>query len=138
MIENPSLRHAFNQEKAGLIPSPNLLGLTAAIAAYEDGRAWHQSLLKYLKNNRDFLANRIAATPMKMLHLEATYLAWIDVSALSLDNPHQFFLDAGVGVSDGKDFGNPNYVRLNFGCPQAVLDQAMTRIEEALIVQGFM
>jgi cystathionine beta-lyase len=138
VIENPALRQAFNQEKAGLIPSPNMLGLTAAIAAYEGGQAWHQALLVYLKRNRDFLASRIATTPMKMLHLEATYLAWIDVSALSLENPHQFFLDAGVGISDGKDFGNPNYIRLNFGCPQSVLDQALTRIEEALIVQGFM
>ncbi|NLQ16470.1 putative C-S lyase [Marinomonas sp. M1K-6] len=137
VIENPLLRQRFNQEKAGLIPSPNMLGMTAAIAAYENGQAWHQSLIRYLKNNRDFLASRIAKTPMKMAHLEATYLAWIDVSALSLEDPHAFFLAAGVGVSDGKDFGNPNYIRLNFGCPQSTLDQAMTRIEKALRQRGF-
>ena len=138
VIENAELRQAFNQERAGLIPFPNMLGLTAATAAYEEGQEWHVELLAYLKNNRDMLAERIARTPLKMLHLEATYLAWIDVSALSLENPYQFFVDAGVGVSDGKDFGNPNYVRLNFGCPQSILDQAMTRIEEALIKHKFM
>ena len=138
VIENAKLRQAFNQERAGLIPSPNMLSLAATIAAYEEGQEWHKELLVYLKSNRDLLAKRIAATPLKMVHLEATYLAWIDVSALSLDNPYQFFVDAGVGVSDGKDFGNPNYVRLNFGCPKSILDQAMTRIEEALIKHKFM
>ncbi|UTV98725.1 PatB family C-S lyase [Marinomonas rhizomae] len=138
VIENAQLRQTFNQERAGLIPSPNMLGLTAATAAYDEGQEWHDELLMYLKSNRDLLARRIAATPLNMVHLEATYLAWIDVSALSLDNPYQFFVDAGVGVSDGKDFGNPNYVRLNFGCPQSILDQAMTRIEEALKEHNFM
>lgn len=138
VIENAQLRQAFNKERAGLIPSPNMLGLVAATAAYEEGREWHGELLAYLKSNRDLLAKRIAATPLTMVHLEATYLAWIDASALSLDNPYQFFVDAGVGVSDGKDFGNSSYVRLNFGCPQSVLDQAMTRIEEALIKHKFM
>ncbi|WP_219702538.1 MalY/PatB family protein [Marinomonas lutimaris] len=138
VIENAELRQAFNKERAGLIPSPNMLGLTAAIAAYEEGQEWHDELLVYLKGSRDLLVERLASTPLKMVHLEATYLAWIDASALSLDNPYQFFVDAGVGVSDGKDFGNPNYVRLNFGCPRSILDQAMTRIEEALIKHKFM
>ncbi|QUX96909.1 aspartate aminotransferase [Marinomonas sp. CT5] len=138
VIENTQLRQVFNQGRAGLIPSPNMLGFTAATAAYEEGQEWHEELLAYLKSNRDLLAERIAATPLKMVHLEATYLAWIDASALSLDSPYQFFVDAGVGVSDGKDFGNPNYVRLNFGCPQSILDQAMTRIEEALIEHNLM
>jgi len=138
VIENAQLRQAFKQEKAGLISSPNILGLTAAIAAYEEGQSWHQALLAYLKKNRDFLAQRIAATPLRMAHLESTYLAWIDASELCLENPYQFFVEAGVGVSDGKDFGNSNYVRLNFGCPQSVLDQALTRIEEALIKHHLM
>ncbi|ETX10961.1 aspartate aminotransferase [Marinomonas ushuaiensis DSM 15871] len=132
VIENEALRQTFNQSRMGLVPSPNMLGLTAALAAYEDGQEWHQELLTYLAKNRDFLVDRLAGTPLKMLHLEATYLAWIDASALPIESPNQFFLDAGVGVSDGKDFGNPNYVRLNFGCPKSTLDDAIIRIEKAL------
>lgn len=138
IIENTLLRQAFNQSRAGLIPSPNMIGLTAATAAYQEGQEWHRALLAYLRKNRDFLAQRLSATPLKMLHLEATYLAWIDVSMLSLEDPHAFFVAAGVGVSDGKDFGNPGYVRLNFGCPQSTLDQALTRIEKALIEHDYM
>jgi len=40
--------------------------------------------------------------------------------------------------SDGKDMGNEKFVRLNFGCPRSVLEDAMTRIENALITQGLM
>ncbi|MGB0781963.1 MAG: MalY/PatB family protein [Marinomonas sp.] len=138
VIENTVLRQAFNQGRAGLIPSPNMLGLTAATAAYQEGQEWHRALLAYLRKNRDFLAQRLSATPLKMLHLEATYLAWIDVSMLSLEDPHAFFVAAGVGVSDGKYFGNSGYVRLNFGCPQSTLDQALTRIEKALIEHSYM
>ncbi len=138
VIENAELRAEFNQEKTGLVASPNMLGLTAAIAAYEHGQEWHKELLVYLAKNRDFLEERLAPTPMKMLHLEATYLAWIDVSGLSLEDPYQFFLDAGVGVSNGKDFGNSNYLRLNFGCPKSTLEQAIIRIEDALKKHGLM
>lgn len=132
VIENETLRQAFDQGRAGLIPSPNMLGLTAALSAYEGGQEWHQELLIYLSKNRDFLVEKLAGTPLKMLRLEATYLAWIDASALAIESPYQFFLDAGVGVSDGKDFGNSNYVRLNFGCPKSVLEEAVSRIEKAL------
>lgn len=132
VIESKTLRQAFDHARSGLIASPNMLGYTAALSAYEEGQEWHQSLLVYLAKNRDLLVEKLASTPLKMVHLEATYLAWIDVSALPVKSPYQFFLDAGVGVSDGKDFGNPNYVRLNFGCPKSILVEAIRRIEEAL------
>ena len=35
---------------------------------------------------------------LTLLPIEATYLAWIDCSALPVDNPHQFFERAGVGL----------------------------------------
>ena len=132
VIANPTLRSAFNDAKAGLVPYPNLLGLTAANAAFAEGQDWHKSLLTYLKKNRDLIEAWLPNTPLKMVHLEATYLAWIDVSALQLDSPHQFFLEAGIGISDGKDFGNPNYIRLNFGCPKSRLEDAIKRINHAL------
>ncbi|MBR7887407.1 PatB family C-S lyase [Marinomonas sp. A79] len=132
VIQNTALRNQFDQGRMGLIPSANMLGLVAATAAYEEGQEWHQALLTYLAGNRDLLSQRLAATPLKMAHLEATYLAWIDVSALSLDNPYDFFVGAGVGVSNGADFGDGNFVRLNFGCPRSVLLNAIERIESAL------
>lgn len=132
VIENAQLRQTFKQARAGLVASPNMLGLTAAMSAYEDGQQWHQCLLEYLCQNRDYLAQRLANTPLKMNHLEGTYLAWIDTSDVPVEDPYEFFLNAGVGVSSGKDFGNASFVRLNFGCPMSLLQQALDRIEAAL------
>ena len=132
VIESPRLRQAFNEARAGLIPSPNMLGLTAAQAAYEEGQAWHKALITYLRRNRDYIVQRLADTPLVVSHLEATYLAWIDASNLPVEDAYRFFLEAGVGVSAGGDFGNKNFIRLNFGCSMSVLEQALDRIENAI------
>lgn len=132
IIENSKLRNQFNKGKNGIVPSPNLLGLVAAQAAYENGNEWHAQLLEYLKDNRDFIRAKLKGTPIKFASLEATYLEWLDVSELKLNNPHTFFLEAGVGLSDGKDFGNSQFLRLNFGCPRAILEKALDRMVDAM------
>ena len=99
------------------MPEVNLLALVAAQAAYQYGQPWLDEQLIYLRANRDRLTKRINAMPgLTVLPIEATYLAWIDCSALPVDNPHQFFERAGVGLSAGLDFGDRRFVRLNFGC----------------------
>ena len=69
--------------------------------------------------------------------VEATYLAWIDCRALiaerGIANAAAFFEAAGVGLSDGKDFGLPGFVRLKFGCPPARLEAGLERIRRAVI-----
>lgn len=64
--------------------------------------------------------------------VEATYLAWINCRELNQARPQRFFEQAGVGLSDGKDFGMEGYVRLNFACSREVLDEALTRMQAAL------
>ncbi|MDP1086697.1 aspartate aminotransferase, partial [Klebsiella pneumoniae] len=76
------------------------------------------------RGNRDYLVEAINALPgLRLDPIEATYLAWIDVSAASLDNPPHFFEQAGVGLSPGRDFGDERFMRLNFGCPRALLEE---------------
>jgi cystathionine beta-lyase len=67
-----------------------------------------------------------------MRHVEATYLAWIDTRDTGIADPHRFFEEAGVGLSDGKDFGAPGFARLNFGCRRALVESALDRIAAAL------
>ncbi|HNI83321.1 MAG TPA: aspartate aminotransferase, partial [Rhodocyclaceae bacterium] len=47
-------------------------------------------------------------------------------------SPAAFFEQAGVGLSDGRDFGLPGFVRLNFGCPPARLEAALERMRRAV------
>ncbi|NBB77964.1 MAG: hypothetical protein GVY36_00710 [Verrucomicrobia bacterium] len=63
--------------------------------------------------------------------MEATYLAWFDVSPLGLKDPVGHFEQHGVGLSDGSPFGAPQHVRLNFGCPRARLTEGLEKIKEA-------
>jgi len=37
-----------------------------------------------------------------------------------------------VGLSGGADFGWPGYVRINFGCPTELLQQALDRMKKAI------
>ncbi|OUR85322.1 aspartate aminotransferase, partial [Marinomonas sp. 42_23_T18] len=132
VTQNLTLRNTFNLARSGIMPDPNLLAFNATKAAYTQCQDWHQDLIKYLRKNRDLIKKRLAPTPCKISQIEATYLAWIDVSYLKLDNAEAYFLAAGVAISDGKQFGNPNFIRLNFGCSYQQLDQALTRLLKVL------
>lgn len=132
IIADPQLRRAFKTARQGIVPDVSALSYSAALAAYRDSDDWLSAQLQYLRGNRDYLLTEINQIPgLKLAPFEATYLAWIDVSALQLDNPVSFFENAGVGLSPGKDFGNDQYMRLNFGCPRALLTKAIQRIKQA-------
>ena len=90
-------------------------------------------MLQYLKTNRNLLLERLNNIDgLSLKGPEAGFLAWIDCSESGLDNAANFFIDeASVGVYDGAWFGDKNYVRLNFGCPKSILEEAINRIEKA-------
>ncbi|MBS98184.1 MAG: aspartate aminotransferase [Oceanospirillaceae bacterium] len=134
IIQDPQLRRRFQRVRKGIVPDVNLLGYTAAQAAYADGDEWNRAQLDYLRGNRDYLVEEINSIPgLRLDPIEATYLAWIDVSGAKLENPAHFFEDAGVGLSPGRDFGDDRFMRLNFGCPRALLEEAVSRIRRALL-----
>lgn len=134
VISDPSLRRQFRKAMGRLVPHVTTLGYTTTEAAYRDGEPWRAALLAYLRGNRDLVQAEIAALPgLSITHVEATYLAWIDARGLGVDNPALFFEEAGVGLSDGADFGAPGFVRLNFGCSRILLKQALERIKKALL-----
>jgi cysteine-S-conjugate beta-lyase len=133
IIANAEMRLAFCRAMSGIVPEVNLLGYAAAQAAYEEGAAWRQALLMYLRANRDLIEKELAAMPgLSVAHVEATYLAWIDARQTGIANPARFFEDAGVGLSDGAEFGDPGFVRLNFGCSRSLLTEALARMRTAL------
>jgi cystathionine beta-lyase len=131
VIPDASLRRRFTSVMNGIVPHVNLLGFAACEAAYRDGHDWHRDLLNTLRGNRDKLENHVATLPgIHMQHVEATYLAWLDVRELRLDNPATHFEAHGLGLSDGKDFGAPGWLRLNFGCAPATLEHALHRMTQ--------
>jgi cystathionine beta-lyase len=132
VISNRQMRKNFLKAMAGIVPEMNILGFTAAEAAYRDSWDWHAALLKHLIANSRLVEKEIGfMAGLSMHHVEATYLAWIDARRLDNISPARFFEAFGVGLSEGSDFGFPGYVRLNFGCHRSLLQQALQRMKRA-------
>jgi cystathionine beta-lyase len=138
IIEDADLREQFEAAAAGLVPHLDVMGFTAMLAAYRHGQPWLDEVRRYLKAGRDYLFDYVETSlpGVTMARPEATYLAWLDCRAASIDgNPHKFFLEkAGVALSDGETFGKggEGFVRLNFACPRAILEEALERMAKAL------
>ena len=68
-----------------------------------------------------------------MSPVEATYLAWIDVSDTTIArHAGAHFEQHGLGLSNGADFAGQGFVRFNFACPKAMLERGIERLEAAL------
>jgi cystathionine beta-lyase len=138
IIPNVELRHQFVRATAGIVAEVTALGYEACEAAYRDGEPWRQELLTYLRGNRDlvvsFVQRELPGVKIEA-PIEATYLAWLNVSELKLPDPIAHFEAHGVGLSDGAFFASPKgrHVRLNFGCPRATLEDGLQRIKRAVL-----
>ena len=136
IIPDATLRRRFLAAMHGIVPHPNVLGLAACEAAYRAGGVWRRTLLDSLRSQAARVEQTINALPgLSMTRVEATFLAWIDCRELGLEHPAAFFEAAGVGLSDGSDFGPQHayrqFVRLNFGTTRERLDAALQRIATA-------
>jgi cystathionine beta-lyase len=138
VIQNPALQKVWKKACAGLVPSPNIMGHTAALAGFRDSQEWLDQVLAYLKANYDFLASYTAANlpGLRLTRMEGTYLAWLDCRGSGIPGtPFEFFLkEAKVALNDGAEFGKGGggFVRLNFACPRKILQEALERMKHAL------
>jgi cystathionine beta-lyase len=137
IITNPELRQQFRAARKGLVPWVNAPGLIGAEAAYREGQPWLDEVLPYLQANRDFLFDflRRELPQVTAAKPEGTYLAWLGCKQLGVEDPYDFFLKkARVALNDGRTFGSggEGFVRLNFGCPRATLEQALMRMKSAI------
>lgn len=114
----------------------NPLSLTAAQAAYSDGGYdWLMALRAYLDENfvfaRDYFQTH--APKVRFTIPEATYLAWVDVSAYTGKQAElkQLVAErAGVAVNDGAMFvqGGEGFLRLNLAAPRQSVELGLSRI----------
>jgi cystathionine beta-lyase len=137
-VQDKELRRKLLQSMRGLVMWVNLMGMTAAIAAYRDGQEWLDQVLAYLEGNRDYLADYLATQlpRLKMVKPEGTYLAWIDCREAGLSGTvcEYFIKEARVGFNDGATFGKggEGFVRLNFACTRTLLTQALGQMKASL------
>jgi cysteine-S-conjugate beta-lyase len=137
VIPNVALRERFETAGAGLLTHPGCFSVAAAEAAYREGGAWLNELLDYLRGNRDMVEEFVGTSlpAVRMNHVEATYLAWLDFRDTGLPDALSACLQAGVALGDGARFGAPGFLRLNFACGRAMLTEALGRLQRALAIR---
>lgn len=140
-IPNEKMRKAFKLELARTgYSQPNVMGLIACQAAYEQGEEWLEELIKYLTGNlsllRTFLTDKLPQ--VKLVEPEGTYLVWMDFSATELSDleldkifVHKAKLWLDGGTMFGK--GGEGFQRMNIACPKSLLNQALERIEKVFV-----
>lgn len=137
----PNKRHFVAYERVMRLPHlhmGNIFGTVALEAAYTYGDEWLAQLLQYLQGNYTFLEQFFNDNlpEVKVMKPEATYLIWIDFSALGLTDEelNQKLIDGGVGLNRGVQFGKQGsgFMRLNIGCPRSVLQEALLLIAKSL------
>jgi cystathionine beta-lyase len=118
------------------------LGVLGSVAAFTEGGAWLDALLRHLDLNRSRLAALLERElPAVRCRLpEAGYLAWLDCRELGLgDDPAAAFLERGrVALTPGPSFGTggQGFARLNFGTSGALLEEAVRRMRATVEPPG--
>lgn len=136
IIPNEDLRAKWNERN---LPVVNPLSVVAAEAAYTKGSPWLKALTSYLDDNFVFLDHFLKEhLPKANFQIpDATYLAWVDVSAYFSkgENLTLFFAnEAGVILEGGNMFvaNAEGYIRLNLACSRVKLEEGLKRIKESI------
>ena len=115
----------------------SLFGAIGAATAFT-ATDWLDAVLVTLDRNRKFLKSQLDANLPQVGYRipNCTYLAWLDLSALNLgENPAESLLSKGkVAFGPGINFGpqSGQFIRLNFGTSEAIIEEAIDRIVKAL------
>jgi cystathionine beta-lyase len=113
------------------------LGVAANVAAFTDGDAWLDELVAHLDLSRRTFGDELAALLPKarVLPLEASYLAWVDVREYGHPDPAAVCRERGrVVVNDGRTFGpgGEGHVRVNIGTSLDRVREVARRLAGAL------
>lgn len=140
VVPNPVLRHRVNRGlNTDEVAEPNNFAVAAAVAAFQYGEQWLTELREYLAQNKQYVRDYIGAflPEIKVVPSHATYLLWLDCSALTDDaGKLQRFMEehSGLVLTEGEEYGAPGkrFLRLNPACPRSRLQDGMERLKSSI------
>lgn len=140
IIPNPNIRERFTLFLQKIAAQHgNIFAYTATQAAYQYGEQWLSQMLAYIEENVKFVTDYLATNipTIKPMIPQTSFLMWLDCTALGLDSEslqHFMVNKAKVGMNQGTTFGQggEQHLRLNIGCPKALLRDALERIKNEL------
>lgn len=120
--------------------SCNVFAVSAVESAYNESEEWLEELKRVLYKNKqtvkEFLTNELPV--IKMIECDATYLLWLDCSALNVSSKSlcEFLRqNQGVFLSAGSDFGEvgDGFLRMNIACPPKLLKEGLLKFKAGII-----
>jgi len=138
IVPNERLRKNWRAAGGGLVPMVNPLGYAASEAAWREGDPWRLDLIDLLRTHRRLALDTVAELPgISCIAPQSTYLLWLDCHTWAAAqppgraDPQRACEAAGIGPSDGREFGSPGCLRLNLGCPTSRLEEGLRRLRQA-------
>ena len=139
-VPNEALRKRVNRGiNTDEVAEPNSFAIQATEAAFNDSEGWLDELNRYLATNRAYLIEQVSETfpEIKIVEAKATYLAWLDCSAISQDTTELCAFirhETGLILSSGEIFGGngKSFIRWNYACPLELLIDGVERFKKAV------
>ena len=141
LIANRDLKDRFFKKLSALaLNKTDIMAGVASQAAYQNGAKWLDSVLEYIWNNHVLLKTTLSSELpwAKVIPLEGTFLAWIDLNASGLSHnqlSHVVRSRAKLMLLEGSAFGDAGqgFMRINLACPRKTLHEAIKRLVDALV-----
>lgn len=140
IVPNENLREQVSRGiNTDELAEPNSMAVPVTIAAYEKGHQWLKELKQQILKNKqlvqEFLEKELPE--VKLVPSEATYLLWMDTSAISDDSKElEEFIRAKTGLylSSGDVYGgNGNdFLRMNIACPISTVQDGLDRLKKGI------
>ncbi|MCR5249057.1 MAG: pyridoxal phosphate-dependent aminotransferase [Lachnospiraceae bacterium] len=140
-VPDPFLRHkVWRGLNTDEVAEPNAFACVAAEAAFTKGGAWLDELCAYLFENRRIAEERIRERMPRISVTEgdATYLMWLDLSALGMGSVELQRLlreRTGLYLSEGSIYGKggEGCLRMNLACPRERVEDGLDRLESFML-----
>lgn len=110
----------------------NALGLVGCEAAYTYGDEWVRQVNELIDSNYHLIKNRLAKySDVIITPLQGTYLMWIDLRLLGLDNLIVKLKEVQLFVADGRDYGDSceGFIRVNIAYPKDMIETFCDRFD---------
>ena len=140
VIHNRKLYNKFNRElNTSECAEGNFFSFYASIAAFNEGREWLNELNLYIDKNfeyyYDFIKNNIKNA--KTIKEEATYLAWLDVRNITMDDIKlsKFIRErTGLYISAGSSYGKSGrgFLRINLATSKKNVIDGLNRLKKGI------
>lgn len=137
LIADPARREKMENSKGYF--ALNMFSYKACEVVYRECEPWLDALLHVLDENQRSMRAALDAmgAGIRMSELQGTYLAWLDMRSLGLDDAAlerflrqeaRWFINPGPGFGPGGE----GHVRVNIACPAHTLQEALQRLHAAL------